>query len=108
MGNLTFEQKKMKIFLGKRLTGSSITIKKHEERALKMSTAIYKRFGTHVYQYKQKHLLWFLTEYTKFYANGTRYNYFLTIMKIVLLSNKMASWAPLLKQRFKAKLSIFF
>lgn len=105
MGNLTFEQKKMKSFLGKRLTGSSITIKKHEERALKMSTAIYKRFGAHVYQYKQKHLLWFLNEHTKFYAKSTRYNYFLTITKIVLLNKKMAFWLPFLKQHSKAKVS---
>ena len=64
MQSIPFHENKMKIFLGKRLTGSSVTIKKHNERAIKISLAIYNRFGVHVYQYKQKHLVWFLIEYS--------------------------------------------
>ncbi|MFT5759643.1 MAG: hypothetical protein ACI9LM_004410 [Alteromonadaceae bacterium] len=99
MGNLTFEQKKMTSFLGKRLTGSSITIKNHHKRALIISTKIYERFGAHVYQYQQKHLLWFLTVHVKNHAHGTRYNYCLTLIKIISLNQKMACWEHVLKKR---------
>jgi len=100
MSNLTFEQKKMKNYLGKRLNGSAVTIKKHHERGLKISSVIYERFGVHVYQYQQKHLLWFITEFIKGFAKGTRYNYLLTIKKLINLNKQYSLWESVLQKHF--------
>jgi hypothetical protein len=94
---LSFAQIKMKNFIGNRLTGAKTTKTQHEERALIISTAIYSRFGVHVYQYQQKHLIWFLVEYSKGYTKGTRYNYYLTIMKIITLTPKFSCWKEKIK-----------
>lgn len=91
----------MKNFLGKRLTGASITIKKHHDRAMVIADAIFQRFGAHVYQYQQKHLVWFLTQHNRNFSKGTRYNYFLTIKKLINLSSKFKCWEHVLIQQFK-------
>lgn len=98
MKKLSFAQIKMKNFIGNRLTGSKTTKSKHQERALIISTAIYSRFGVHVYQYQQKHLIWFLSEYVQHYSKGTRYNYFLTIQKIININEKFSCWRYVLQQ----------
>lgn len=101
MKKLSFEQKKMKNFIGKRFNGSAVTIKKHNERALKIASAIYSRFGLHVYQYQQKHILWFIEESLADYAQGTRYNYYLTLLKVINLDEKMVCWESRLKKSYK-------
>jgi hypothetical protein len=102
MKELTFEQKKMKRFIGKRFIGSSVTINKHHERCLIVATVIYKRFGMHVYQYKQKHLLWFVEYYLNGYAKSTRYNYYLTIVKLINFSDKYIKWELSLESHYKS------
>lgn len=92
MGTLTKSEIKMLNFIGKRFTGSSVTIKKHRERSLQIANAIHARFGVHIYQYQQKHMLWFITVFTANYSSGTRYNYYLTIVKLIQLEPKFSVW----------------
>ena len=90
----------MKNFLGKRLTGATITIHKHHDRAMVIADAIFQRFGVHIYQYQQKHLVWFLTQHNQTFSKGTRYNYFLTIKRIINLSPQFKRWENVLIQQF--------
>jgi len=92
MKNTPFEHKKMLNFIGKRFTGSRVTIGKHRERSLLIASALYNRFGVHIYQYQQKHFLWLLTEYVKNYTSGTQYNYYLTVIKLIELEPKFFIW----------------
>ena len=87
----------MQNFLGKRLTGSHETIKKHIERANKIATAIHKRFSKNVYQFQVKHLRWFLNHYINCYVQGTKYNYWLTIKLIINFIGKSSEWLVLLR-----------
>ena len=101
MVNLTIAEKKMVNFIGKRFTGSPVTIKKHRQRSLIIANAIYDRFGVHVYQYQQKHFLWLLNVFIEEYSAGTKYNYYLTVVKIIQLEPKFSVWQNQLDLAYK-------
>jgi predicted AAA+ superfamily ATPase len=92
MQKFNIAERKMLNFIGKRFTGSAVTISKHRRRSLLISIAISERFGVHIYQYQQKHYLWFLNVYIADYSSGTRYNYYLTVVKLIQLEPKFSVW----------------
>jgi hypothetical protein len=98
---LTFAQIKMKIFIGDNFTGAAISKAKHHERSFLIAAAISGRFSCHVYQYQQKHLLWFLIEHISKFTKSTRYNYLLTLVKIIRLNKRTACWETVLVKNFK-------
>ena len=89
--------RKMLNFIGRRFTGSIVTIKNHRKRSILISEAINERFNVNVYQYQLKHYKWLLAENNKHLNSSTQYNYWLTVKKLIALTQKTTHWEPLLQ-----------
>jgi hypothetical protein len=94
MERLTKSEVKMINLLGKRLTGSSESIKSHKKRALKIARAIHYQYGVNVYQYQLKHIKWFLDVANQSLKSNSQYNYWLTIKEIAAIIGKSEDWLP--------------
>ena len=71
--------------LANRLPGSRRgTVRQHLARAQHIAKMIWRRWQVGPYQWRLKHLRWYLVERTGEYANGTRYQHWLTVRLLVL------------------------
>ncbi|MDA9096176.1 hypothetical protein N9J88_07270 [Porticoccaceae bacterium] len=82
--------------LKQRIKGSRQTrVKEHMDRAKRIAIAIWARFQVGPYQYKLKHLRWYVDTCTKDLASNTRYRHWLTIRHIITSLDKNAVWGSL-------------
>ncbi len=71
--------------LANRLPGSRRgTVRQHIIRSERIAEAIWRRWQVGVYQWRLKHVLWYLQHCTDQYADGTRYRYWLTVRLLIL------------------------
>ena len=90
-------QQHMRHLLGKKITGRRGTrVKEHTKRALTIADVLYRQFQVGPYQYKLKHLLWYIEVYKKDLAPNSRYRHWLTIRIIVSALDKQEEWSVLL------------
>ena len=90
-------QQHMRHLLGKKITGRRGTrVREHTKRALTIAEVLYRKFQVGPYQYKLKHLLWYIEIYKKDLATNTRYRHWLTIRIIVSALDKQEEWSVLL------------
>ena len=88
----------MEHLLNRKIKGNRQTrVKEHLNRARCIATAIWARFQVGPYQYKLKHLRWYMEVCTRNLAPNTCYRYWLTIKKIVHALDKNAGWNILLE-----------
>ena len=71
--------------LANRLPGSRRgTVRQHLARAGLIAEVIWRRWQVGPYQWRLKHLRWYLVEQTGEYASGTRYRHWLTVRLLIL------------------------
>lgn len=86
-------ERHMEHLLNRKLEGNRGTrVKEHTQRAKKIAASIWKRFQVGPYQYRLKHLRWYLQVQTRHLKPSTRYRYWLTIKNILRALNKEAAW----------------
>ena len=89
----------MEYLLKRRIKGNRQTcVKEHIDRAKRIAIAIWRRFQIGPYQYKHKHLRWYMEIYTKDLTPNTRYRHWLTIKHIVCSLNKGVDWKVLIER----------
>lgn len=89
----------MEYLLKRRIKGNRQTcVKEHMDRAKRIAIAIWRRFQVGPYQYKHKHLRWYMEIYTKDLTPNTRYRHWLTIKYIVCSLNKDVDWKALIER----------
>ena len=88
----------MEYLLKRKIQGNRQTrVKEHVGRAKRIAIAIWVRFQVGPYQYKFKHLRWYMEVHIKGLAANTRYKYWLTIRHIVSALGKNAALGILFK-----------
>ncbi len=96
--NIHQAKAQMTHLLGRKLTGNRKTrVREHTRRGQQISDAIWRRFQVGPYQYRLKHLRWYLDIQTKELKPATRYRHWLTVQNIVQTLNKDADWFNSLK-----------
>lgn len=71
--------------LANRLPGSKRgTVRQHLVRSEHIAEVIWKRWQVGVYQWRLKHVLWYLQHCTDQYTDSTRYRHWLTVRKLIL------------------------
>ena len=86
----------MEHLLKRKIKGNRQTcVKEHKGRAKRIAIAIWRRFQVGPYQYKHKHLRWYIEIYTKGLTPNTRYRHWITIRHIVTSLDKNAVWGSL-------------
>ncbi len=73
------------------------TVRKHVDRAGRIAAAIWERWQVGPYQWRVKHLRWYLSACTRNYSSGTRYHYWLTIRTLVYGLGREETWLQHLK-----------
>ena len=70
-------------------------MKEHMNRAKRIAVVIWVRFQVGPYQYKHKHLRWYMEIYTIDLTPNTRYRHWLTIKHIGFALDKSSDWRVL-------------
>ena len=79
----------MEYLLKRRVKGNRQTcVKEHMDRAKRIAIAIWRRFQVGPYQYKHKHLRWYMEVCIRDLAPSTRYRHWLTTKSIVYALGK--------------------
>ncbi len=79
--------------LVRRLPGSRRgTVRAHVERAGRIGEAIWRRWQVGPYQWRAKHVRWFLTTQTDSLSPSTRYRYWLTIRALAVALERDHGW----------------
>jgi len=87
-------ERHMEHLLSRKIPGNRQTkVKEHTRRARRIAAAIWKRFQVGPYQYKLKHLKWYMDTQTCHLKPYTRYRYWLTLKYITSALGKETSWA---------------
>ena len=82
----------------RRLPGArKTTVRSHLKRAAAIAKASYQRWQVGPYQWRVKHLRWYLEHRSKRFEPGTRYRYWLTIRLLVMALGREADWLPRLQ-----------
>lgn len=75
--------------LAKRLPGSRRgSVRQHLARSGHIADTIWRRWQVGPYQWRLKHLRWYLRERTSEYAGSTRYQHWLTVRLLILTLDK--------------------
>jgi hypothetical protein len=75
--------------LAKRLPGSRRgSVRQHLARSERIAQTIWRRWQVGPYQWRLKHLRWFLQECAGEYAGSTRYQHWLTVRLLILALDK--------------------
>ena len=75
--------------LAGRLSGSRRgTVRQHLARAGSIAQIVWRRWQVGPYQWRLKHLRWYLVECTNEHANGTRYRHWLTVRLLIFALDK--------------------
>ena len=79
--------------LARRLPGSRRgTVRGHLARAAHIAQIIWRRWQVGPYQWRLKHVRWYLVEMTASCAHGTRYRHWLTLRALVLSLGRGDGW----------------
>lgn len=77
-------QQQMRKLLGRKISGRRATkVKEHTKRALQIADVLYRQFQVGPYQYRQKHLQWYLNDHIESLTPASQYRHRLTIHIIV-------------------------
>jgi hypothetical protein len=68
------------------------TVRGHVERAGRIGETIWLRWRVGPYQWRAKHLRWFLTTQTTDFSPSTRYRYWLTLRALAVALQKQHGW----------------
>lgn len=92
-------ERHMQHLLNRKIPGNRQTkVKEHTRRAKRIAGTIWNRFQVGPYQYKLKHLKWYMDTQIQHLKPATQYRYGLTINSIVLALNKGPHWTNQLKK----------
>jgi len=93
--NTTQAQQKMLQLLGNRIPGRRTTkVKEHRERAKHIADTLYRHFQVGPYQYRLKHLLWYLNTHIQPLQAATQYRHWLTARQVVIALERWQHWQP--------------
>ncbi len=87
---------KARRLLEKSLPGKKASVKKHMERAQRITEVIWQYWEKAPYQWQVKHLRWYLDS-TEGMAPSTRYDHWRTIKALIASLGKYEDWLPLLR-----------
>ena len=88
----------MSHLLNRKLKGNRHTrVREHTRRAQNIAAIIWRQFQVGPYQYRVKHLRWYLETQTTHLKPATRYRYWLTTKNITWALHKEADWLALLQ-----------
>lgn len=84
--------------LVRRLPGARrTTVQAHLVRAEAIAARIYRRWQVGPYQWRVKHLRWYLEHRLEGFEQGVRYRYWLTLRVLVIALGREADWLPRLR-----------
>jgi hypothetical protein len=72
-------------------------VQAHLGRAGAIASSIYRRWQLGAYQWRVKHLRWYLEHRTDRLAKSARYRHWLTIRLLVIALGREADWLPRLR-----------
>ena len=82
----------------RRLPGArGTTVRAHLHRARVIASDVYRRWQLGPYQWRVKHLRWYLEHRTNRFERSARYRYWLTVRVLVIALDKDADWLPRLR-----------
>ena len=97
----------MEHLLARKLTGRrSSRVKEHLNRAKRIAAILYRQFQVGPYQYKVKHLRWYLITQTHQFKPATRYRHWLTIKYCIYALNKEAGWTEALRGTWLSPIAV--
>lgn len=81
--------------LARRLPGARrTTVKAHLQRAGAIGETIYQRWQVGAYQWRVKHLRWYLEHRTQRLKPSARYRHWLTVRLLVIALGRESDWLP--------------
>ena len=84
--------------LVRRLPGARrTTVQPHLDRAAAIAACLYRRWLVGPYQWRVKHVRWYLEHGTNSFEQSVQYRYWLTIRVLVIALGTEANWLPRLK-----------
>ena len=84
----------MEHLLNHKLKGNRRTrVHEHIRRARHIAVVIWLRFQVGPYQYRLKHLKWYLSTQTRHLSSNTRYRHWLTVKNILKALNRESDWS---------------
>lgn len=91
--NSTQAQQQMMKLLSRKIPGRRSTkVKEHAKRALQIADVLYRQFQVGPYQYRLKHLQWYLNIHIQPLSLVTQYRYWLTVRIIVVALDQWEVW----------------
>lgn len=82
----------MRQLLKRSLPGSAAVVRTECDRATWIAGDIWRRWRVGPWQWKQKHVRWYLECRAANYSNWTRYRYWLTIQRLLQRMGKLENW----------------
>lgn len=83
--------------LNRCMRGDRNAVRADCERASRIARAIWRRWQVGPWQWKSKHVRWFLEHRADKFSLWTRYRYWLTIERMLHVTGKLDDWQALLK-----------
>jgi len=80
--------------LRRSLPGASSAVRVECERAARVACGIWRRWHVGPWQWKRKHVRWYLEYRTQKYSAWTRYRYWLTVERVLRATGKFKDWRP--------------
>lgn len=96
-------RKQVRELLSCSLKGSSGGVKENVKRAEKIAEMVFRKFQIYPSQWQLKHVKWVFNDGIKHLSNNTRYNYCLTIQKILDAQESPYQWYDSLKGTWCSK-----
>lgn len=78
--------------LKRSLPGHSVVVRRECQRAAGIAAVIWRRWHVGPWQWKSKHVRWFLEHRCDEYRAWTRYRYWLTIERLLSTTGKLEDW----------------
>jgi len=80
--------------LKRSLPGHSVVVRRECQRAAGIAAVIWRRWHVGPWQWKCKHVRWFLEHHMSQYRGWTRYRYWLTLERLLQAIEKREDWRP--------------
>ncbi len=91
-GNASQAVRTLQAMLKRSLTGSPRSVREHLGRARLIAEGIWRRWHVGPWQWRLKHVRWFLEHRTEHLGPWARYKYWLTILKVLEARRKTHLW----------------
>ena len=100
-------QQQMRKLLGRKIPGRrAAKVKEHTKRALQIADILYRQFQVGPYQYRQKHLKWYLNTHIQALTPASQYRHWLTLKIILVALDKEKLWVAVLHGPWQCPLPI--